>query len=338
MDDAASATGLLNFLGYIAVMAGSRMSPLRWLLVLLFGGSLLACTGLCVAGFGITALLARIRQQALNAPPDVVGEYDVPYGSAGEQPLVLDIARPRNDGGPHPVVICIHGGGWRGGDKISFRPLIHLLAQRGFVAVSVGYRFAPAHRFPAQLEDVKSAVRYVRANYQRLNADPDRIGAMGGSAGGHLALLLGTTEPGDGLEGQGNDEHSSAVSAVASLVGPTDLTADFPPNVQTMLRDLIGGNDREALRRASPIAHLSPDDPPVLLVYGDADPLVPYAQATAMLTACREAKVEVELITIQRGGHGSGGNPQDWVQANNRIIEFFERQLRDHDQHPPHSD
>jgi acetyl esterase/lipase len=338
MGEVALVTDLVIVRNYIAVMAGSRMSPYRWLLIQLCGGSLLACTGLCVVGVGITALLARIRQQALIAPPDVVGEYDVPYGSAGEQSLVLDIARPRTGVGPHPVVICIHGGGWRGGDKIIFRPLIHLLAQRGFVAVSVGYRFAPAHRFPAQLEDVKSAVRYVRANSQRLNADPDRIGAMGGSAGGHLALLLGTTEPDDGFEGQGNDGHSSAVSAVASLVGPTDLTAEFPANVQTMLRDLIGGDDREALRRASPIAHLSPDDPPVLLVYGDADPLVPYAQATEMLAACREEKIEVELITIQRGGHGSGGNPQDWAQANNRIIEFFERQLRDRNQQPPNSD
>jgi acetyl esterase/lipase len=281
-----------------------------------------------VVGIGVSAVIARARQQALAPPPDVVGHYEVEYATAGGQSLVLDVARPKQGSGPFPAVVCIHGGGWRGGDKVSFRPLIHLLAQKGFVAVSVRYRFAPAHPFPAQLEDVKSAVCYLRANAGELNVDPDRIGAMGGSAGGHLALLLGTTEESDGLEGEGNAGHSSAVQAVASLVGSTDLTAEFPPNVQQMLRDLVGGDDRDALQRASPIHYLSPDDPPVLLIYGTADPLIPYKQATKMLDACRETGVNVELITIEGGGHGSGGNAQDWAQANNRLVEFFEQQLK----------
>jgi dipeptidyl aminopeptidase/acylaminoacyl peptidase len=130
------------------------------------------------------------------------------------------------------------------------------------------------------------------------------------------------------LEGDGNSGPSSAVQAVASLVGPTDLTAEFSPTVQTMLRDLVGGEDSEALLQASPINYLSPDDSPILLIYGTADSLVPYAQATAMLTACQEANVNAELITVEGGGHGSGGNSRDWARANDRIIEFFEKYLQ----------
>lgn len=300
----------------------------RWILVLVLGGIVLGCSGLCLVGIGISATIAWARQRALTAPADVIAEYDVRYGTAEGESLLLDVARPKGGTGPYPAIVCIHGGGWRGGDKISFRPLIHLLAQRGYVAISVRYRFAPAHPFPAQIEDVKNAVRFLRANADQWDVDPDRIGAMGGSAGGHLALLLGTTEESDGFEGQGNEGYSSAVQAVASLVGPTDLTATFPPSVQQMLRDLVGGDDREALRSASPMNHLSAEDAPVLLIYGTADPLVPYSQATAMLAACRRESVEAELITVQGGGHGSGGNPQDWFQANNRMIDFFDQHLK----------
>jgi acetyl esterase/lipase len=299
-----------------------------WLVALLLGGLALGCSGLCLLGIGVSAVVARARQQALATPADVVGEYDVPYAAPGDESLVLDLARPKRGTGPFPAVVCIHGGGWRGGDKTHFRQLIHLLAQKGFVAVSVRYRFAPADPFPAQIEDVKSAVRWLRANAERLQVNPDRIGATGGSAGGHLALLLGTTEESDALEGTENAGHSSAVQAVASLVGPTDLTAEFPPNVQHMLHDLVGGDDREALQRASPIHYLSSDDPPVLLIYGTADPLVPYEQATRMRDACRETGIPVELITIEGGGHGSGGNAREWLKANNRLVEFFEQQLK----------
>jgi acetyl esterase/lipase len=267
------------------------------------------------------------------APANVDARYDVEYDQAGGESLTMDIARPKGASGPLPVVVCIHGGGWRGGDKIAFRPVIHLLAQRGFVAVSVKYRFAPAHPFPAQIEDVKSAVRYLRANADELKIDPDRIGAMGASAGGHLALLLATTEESDGWEGAGNAGHSSSVQAAANVVGPTDLTATFPDSVQGMLRDLAGSDlddekRRKALGRASPIEYLSADDPPILLVFGTADPLVPYEQATVMAEACKAAAVPCELITIQGGGHGSGGNAQEWAQANERVVQFFEEQLQ----------
>lgn len=294
---------------------------------------MLACAGACVVGIGLAAIAARVQQQALVAPANVNARYDVQYDQAGGESLVMDIARPKGAKEKLPAVVCIHGGGWRGGDKIAFRPVIHLLAQRGFVAVSVKYRFAPKHPFPAQIEDVKSAVRYLRANADQLQVDPDRIGAMGASAGGHLATLLATTDERDNLEGSGNAGHSSAVQAAANVVGPTDLTRTFPESVQFMLRDLAGSElseaqQSEALGRASPIEYLGGDDPPLLLVFGTADPLVPYEQATLMVEACQAAGVPCELITIEGGGHGSGGNAQAWAKANERVIQFFEEQLK----------
>jgi acetyl esterase/lipase len=304
-----------------------------WIAGILAGGAVLACAGVCVVGIGFAAFVAHVQQQALVAPVNVDARYDVPYDQAGGESLVMDIARPKGAKGKLPAVVCIHGGGWRGGDKIAFRPVIHLLAQRGFVAVSVKYRFAPKHPFPAQIEDVKSAVRYLRANADELQIDPDRIGAMGASAGGHLATLLATTDEGDDLEGTGNAGHSSAVQAAANVVGPTDLTRTFPEIVHGMLRDLVGSElneaqQREALGRASPIEYLGGDDPPLLLVFGTADPLVPYEQATLMVEACQAAGVPCELITIEGGGHGSGGNAQEWAKANERVIRFFEEQLK----------
>lgn len=145
-----------------------------WILGLLLGGTILVCSGFCLLGIGVSAFSAWARHRALAAPADITAEYDVPYHEVGGESLSMDIATPKSGSGPYPAVVCIHGGGWRGGDKLSYRPLIHQLAQRGFVAVSVRYRFAPAHRFPSQLEDVRSAVRYLRKNADRLDVDPDR--------------------------------------------------------------------------------------------------------------------------------------------------------------------
>jgi acetyl esterase/lipase len=141
---------------------------------------MLACSGICLLGIGISVAAQWARQRALAPPSDILVEYDVEYGRAGEERLLMDIARPKTGIGRHPAVVCIHGGGWRGGDKVIYRQFIHSLAQRGFVAVSVRYRFALTHRFPAQLEDVKSAVRYLRANANHLEVDSDHIGATGG--------------------------------------------------------------------------------------------------------------------------------------------------------------
>ncbi len=272
------------------------------------------------------------RRHAAALAETVIYEANVPYGEDAGTPLVLDIARPKQGAGPFPAVVCIHGGGWKGGDKSSFTTFIQTLAQRGYVAVTVKYRFAPQHQFPAQLEDVKCAVRYLRAHAEELNIDADRIGAMGGSAGGHLALMLGGTEQDDGLEGSGGyADFSSAVQAVGNIAGPTDLSQSFPELVHPLLLDFLGAPLTDApdtYARASPVKYLSEDDPPVMLIHGTEDNVVPYEQATLYLEACQAAGVECELITINGGGHGFGGDAQAWLDANELLITFFDQHLK----------
>ncbi len=133
--------------------------------------------------------------------PKVKTERDIVYTKVGATELKLDVARPAQGDGPFPAVLVIHGGAWRGGDKGHMGPLLNEFANHGYVAVSPQYRFCPKEVFPAQVHDVKAAVRWLKTNAKTYRVDPERVGAIGFSAGGHLALMLGVTGPSDGLEG-----------------------------------------------------------------------------------------------------------------------------------------
>ncbi|HEV3142959.1 MAG TPA: alpha/beta hydrolase, partial [Gemmataceae bacterium] len=156
---------------------------------------------------------------------DILVERDLVYGKGGDADLKLDLAMPRDGTGPFLAIVCVHGGGWKSGKRQDLGKTIEGMAARGYVAVTVSYRFSPAAKFPAQIEDCKAAVRWLRANAKKYRVNPERIGAFGYSAGGHLACLLGTTDKNDGLEGSGgNPDQSSRVQAVVSYFGPTDFT------------------------------------------------------------------------------------------------------------------
>src|SRR5205823_333626 len=171
--------------------------------------------------------------------PQVRDEPDVEFARPGGVALKADLALPNEGKGPFPAVVCLHGGGWVSGDRKQMSKTIEVLARRGYVALAPDYRLAPAHRFPACVEDCKAAVRWLRANAGKYRIDPGRIGAVGLSAGGHLACLLGVTTPGDGLEGTGgNSDRSSAVQAVVSFAGPTDLTAEELWTKEVLRRNL----------------------------------------------------------------------------------------------------
>jgi acetyl esterase/lipase len=255
---------------------------------------------------------------------------DLVYGKGGGMDLQLDCARPKEPG-PFPGVLCIHGGGWSGGKRQDFRFLIERLAAHGYVAVSASYRLAPAHLFPAQIEDVKCAVRWMRAHSQRLQLDPSRIGATGGSAGGHLACLLGASDAGDRLEGSGGWEcESSRVQAVVNLFGPTDLTTGrWSEAADKILQTFIGGTldaRREDYRRASPVSYLSRGDPPVLTFHGTADPLVPFEQAEILHRRLKELGIENHMVAFEGRGHGWLG--ADLELTVEELIAFFDRHLK----------
>lgn len=266
----------------------------------------------------------------LVAPAGVSYERDIEFGVGGNQPLRLDLARPEQLPQAVPCVVIIHGGAWRGGDKTAHTDLLFKFAQAGYVAVTVQYRFCPQNPFPAQVEDVKCAVRFVRANADRLGVDPRRIGAMGFSAGAHLAMLLGVMGREDQLEGQGGwPEQPSQVQAVVAFFGPTDLMADDLPVVsQALVKDFLGGLPQEApeaARRASPVSYVSKGDAPLLIFQGTRDPLVPHTQAYRMVEALTRAGVPGRVELLVNAAHGWKGAELDHTVE--QSFRFFDDRL-----------
>jgi acetyl esterase/lipase len=282
------------------------------------------------------ALLAQ--QQPPPPPEGIVLEPDIVYGKGGDVELKLDLARPEKLAQPTACIVVIHGGAWRGGNKrVHVGPAggpipgIYDFAKAGYVSVSVGYRLIPVGRFPAQVEDVKCAVRFLRANAEKYHIDPQRIGAIGFSAGAHLSMMLGTMDKEDGLEGEGGyADQSSKVQAVVAFFGPTDLTAsDIPPASVELVTDFIGGGKSEKLeawKRASPISYVTLGDAPTLIFQGTKDPLVPHTQATLYADALTKAGVPGRVELLLGAGHG-WGDPEK-TRSVEQAIEFFGQRLK----------
>lgn len=251
--------------------------------------------------------------RADNKPAPVQVEKDLVYGKGGDQDLMLDLAMPKDGDGPFPVVVCIHGGGWIQGKRQDMTKTIETLAGRGFVAVTPTYRLAPDNKFPAQIEDCKAAVRWLRANAKKYKINPDRVGAIGFSAGAHLACLLGVTSKDDGLEGKGGcADESSRVQAIVSFFGPTDLTRDdWSEDVEKrILIPFLGDtikNKPELYKKVSPVTYVSKEAPPFLFFHGDKDPLVGVIQSKILAEKLTKAGVTAKLVIVEGEGHGWAG-------------------------------
>jgi acetyl esterase/lipase len=260
-----------------------------------------------IALIGIVAVFTCLTARA----GDIDFNEGVVYGKGGGEDLKLDIALPAGSG-KRPCVVFIHGGAWRAGSRTSHHDDVRDMANRGFVAASVDYRLAPAHRFPAQVQDVKCAIRVLRAHADQYRVDPDHIAVWGISAGGHLALMLGVTQKQDGLEGDGGwPEQSSAVQAVIAYYPRTDLAAvGFSDTVQKDHVNFLGGTLAEVpdqYRKASPITYVAPGDAPTLILQGTKDPRVPLTQTTRMIEALTKAGVAGHAELIFGAGHGWSG-------------------------------
>jgi acetyl esterase/lipase len=271
--------------------------------------------------------------QAQSPKTNFRAEPDVIFASVGEETLRLDLCLPVEGEGPFPAVICIHGGGWVSGSRKQMTQTIEVFARRGYVAVAPDYRLAPKHRWPACIEDVKTAVRWLRGNAGRYRIANDRIGVLGLSAGGHLACLLGVTDRSDGLEGTaGHADQSSAVQAVVSFSGPTDLTAEelWTKEVRTSnLEPLFGGSPetrRDAIRKASPVHYSPRTPPPILLVHGLVDKTVPVAQAHALGKKLRDQGGVVRIMELEGEGHTFAG-PR-LTRAIDQMLTFFDERLK----------
>jgi acetyl esterase/lipase len=263
----------------------------------------------------------------------------IQYGVGDGQPLVLDLAQPKGGTGPYPALVFVHGGGWSAGDRGGYRDLMMGWAKFGIVCVTIDYRLVPKYRFPAQIEDVKCAVRWVRANAAKYHVDPQRIGAVGGSAGAHLVGLLGTTSGSGKWEGTGgNPEQSSAIQMMICHGTPSDLLMGYEHTVtqrepegssaRGMLTAFLGGTPeqvKEAYLDASPIQHVTKATPPTLLLHGANDTLVLPEQAEVFAAALEKAGVPVELVKMEGAGHGDFGTQPDKVLA--RLAEFLKKYL-----------
>ncbi len=252
--------------------------------------------------FALIAASFAHAQDVLRVP-DVV--YDKPNG----QELRLDFVRPKGEG-PFPVVFLVHGGAWRLGSRTEYKGMQTSLAEKGIATVAVQYRFAPEAKFPAQLEDIQNAAKFVVEHNERFRIDPKRVIWMGGSAGGHLSLLAGFAK---------SDLYTTRL--IINVAGPTDLrnfkslaTGDDALKQVTgrdssgIIEDLLGTADRNAeiYQQASPVEQVRADSPRVLTFHGDKDDIVPVTQAELLHAKLRELKVPEKLVIGKGGGHNFG--------------------------------
>lgn len=244
---------------------------------------------------------------------------DMTYCTMDGEAQKWDIYMPAG-GGPWPVVVNIHGGGWMTGDKEGATGFGGELRE-GYAVVSINYRLYPAIRFPKMVEDVKCAIRSLRAHATQFNLDPNRIAVVGVSAGGHLAALLGTSDQSAGWDVGEYLDQSSRVQVVVALAPATDLSQQFlEPTNQIQLLDLFGPQN---LVLASPITHISPDDPPFLLIHGDQDKLIPVQQSQSMYAKLEEAGVPAELLIIKNAEHSLTAEEGSMTPTREEVESIF---------------
>jgi acetyl esterase/lipase len=278
----------------------------------------------CLAALALSFTLAG----AASAAPVV--QRNLAYGEyAGEQ-LTFDVYRP-DSRGPHPAVLIIHGGGWQHGDKKAHERTGMMLAENGYAAFSINYRLAPKHPYPAALDDCQRAVRWIRYNAPDFDVDPERIGALGDSAGGHLASLLGL------LGTRSNRDtvlarESSRVQAVVNYYGPSDLSRLWAVEaVRPLLSAWLGGSPEEQAKRyraASPLAAVNGKAAPFLIFHGDKDELVPDEQAGLLHEALRKSGAESTLHVFKDAGHGWSPTSEHGKTCQEAILTFFGKHLR----------
>ena len=269
--------------------------------------------------FGLAVPLVLAQRRGPKVPEGVTVHRDIAYVTDGHERQKLDLYIP-NEGENLPLIIWVHGGAWRGGSKERYAPMEYL--KSGYAGASINYRLSQHAVFPAQIEDVKAAVRWIRANAETYRLDPNRFAAWGSSAGGHLVAMLGTAGDITEFEVGENLEVSSQVQAVVNYFGPTDFlqmdTHRLPDGLVHDASDspeskLVGGpiqEHKDRVARANPITYVSKADPPMLIIHGDQDKLVPYHQSVLLKEALEAVGAPVTLYKVEGGGHGGFKDPK----------------------------
>jgi acetyl esterase/lipase len=264
-------------------------------------------------------------------PPGVKALRDLEYVPHGHERQKLDLYLPEQPAGPLPVVVWIHAGGGTSGSKEQPRALY--LTTQGYAVVSINHRLLQHAIFPAQLHDGKAAIRWLRAHAKEYRLDPARIGVWGASSGGSLAALLGTTGGVRELEGKegAHLDQSSRVQAVCDWFGASDVIAlvATSPAFSRVMEQAMGGpiaQYKEKALQASPITHVSKDNPPFLIMHGEKDMMVPVAQSQLLADALKGAGVEVTLKIVPGARHG--GPAFQTPEMRQMIQDFFDKHLK----------
>ena len=265
--------------------------------------------------------------------------FDQSYAGNDNPRQMVDVYLPRKraDDRPLPVIAMIHGGGWSSGERNGWLigDAIALVRSGSYAAVTVGYRLSNEAKWPAQIHDCKAAIRWIRGHAAELGLDPDRIGVTGGSAGGHLALMLGLTGGIKTLDGSIGDctDQPSGVTCVVNWCGPSDLFTPLFVGEEAKRSDpavvgLIGGSVADLpdrVREASPVTYVSKDSPPVLTLHGTKDLRVDFKQAEIIDAALKKAGATSYLVPVVNAGHGIPKPPE----LQKRVQQFWNRYLRD---------
>ena len=245
-----------------------------------------------LAAYGSGTL--EIIDREVPLPEGVVLEKDIEYGNADGHPLHLDLYRPAKLTRPVPALLFIHGGAWKSGKRQDYHFYTAAFARKGYVVATASYRLTRQAPYPAAVQDCKCAVRWLRANAKKYNIDPDKIAAVGGSAGGHLSMMLGYADD-PALEGKsGHGGVSSRVSAVVNIYGVYDMTTRIAKESDAVKSFLQGKSFEEApelYRQSSPMVHLDKDDPPTLILHGTIDETVPVAQSDRLAAHLKRLKI-----------------------------------------------
>jgi acetyl esterase/lipase len=260
--------------------------------------------------FAVHLLLASpltvCAQQPRPLPEGVKAERNLEYIKDGHERNKLDVYWPEKGDGPFPLVVWIHGGGWKAGSKDNC-PLVWLVP-KGYAVASINYRFLQHAEHPAQIEDCKAAIRWLRANAPKYKIDTQHVGVAGASAGGHLSALVGVSGNSKEYDGHGgNTDQPSKVQAVLDLFGP------------------LGIPSKEG-RKGEVLPHVSKDSPPFLIIHGDADKVVPIRQSEQLDEALKKAGVEVTFVRIEGAGHS--GKEFQTEEMRKKYQEFFDKHLK----------
>jgi acetyl esterase/lipase len=298
---------------------------------------------LITASILVVALVPILSFAAHPTEPAIKLERGVHYATAGDENLLLDIAVPAGDG-PFPCVVCFHGGAWRYGSRRDLSvgrrdgngkiapSWLEVIAAKGYVAASVSYRLAPRHKFPAMIEDSRSAIRHLRTNAGTYKADPDKFAALGFSAGGHLALMAGLCDKSTGFDVGENLTVCGKVQCVVDFFGPTDLGlyAKSEGIEDGYLVPVFGKEcktDPSIYKKASPLTYVSKDAPPILFLHGTLDLIVPVKHSETMHKALVDAGATAEIHTVSFAGHG-GWNDRDMSKAQEVVFRFLDLHLK----------